>query len=158
MATRDSIEIGHYQQQRGGTPRVMREIVLRGEPASTNEGRSFVASFLDQCGVPEDEAFDVLLAVTEAIGNAVRHGSPDKESRIAIRCQLKQADVVLEVSDDGAGFVYSDEMAELPDPTASCGRGFFLMKELMDDLEIDSSSSGTTVHMRHRLQSHAMTA
>ena len=136
----------------------MREIVLRGEPASTNEGRSFVASFLDQCGVPDDEAFDVLLAVTEAIGNAVRHGSPQRDGRISIRCQLKQSDIHLEVSDDGYGFQYSPEMAELPDPTSSSGRGFFLMNELMDDLEIDSSRNGTTIYMRHRLQSHAMTA
>lgn len=136
----------------------MREIVLRGQPASTNEGRGFVATFLDQCKVPEDEAFDILLAVTEALGNAVRHGSTNDGGRITIRCAFQSPHVELQVSDDGAGFVYTDDMAELPDPTASSGRGFFLMHELIDDVTIDSGAAGTTIKMRHRLQSHAMTA
>ncbi len=61
----------------------MREIVLRGEPASTNEARSFVATFLDRCGIPEDDAFDILIALTEAVGNAIRHATtrPDGEPR-----------------------------------------------------------------------------
>lgn len=136
----------------------MREIVLRGESASTNEGRGFVASFLDHHKVPEDEAFDILLAVTEAIGNAVRHGTPRREGRISVRCELKRPHIHVQVCDDGFGFHYTDDMAELPDPTASRGRGFFLMHALMDDVDIDSSSSGTTISMRHRLRSHAMSA
>lgn len=136
----------------------MREIVLRGEPASTNEARSFVATFLDQCGIPEEDAFDILLALTEAVGNAIRHSATKPDERISIRCQLKYGDLVLQVHDDGCGFVYSDEMAELPDPISSCGRGFFLMHELMDLVHIDSSSDGTTVTMQRKLRSHALTA
>jgi len=136
----------------------MREIVLRGEPASTNEARSFVATFLDRCAVSEDDAFEILLALTEAVGNAIRHATTQPDGRIAIRCQLKHATVVLQVQDDGCGFVYSDDMAELPDPTSSCGRGFFLMHELMDHVEIDSSSSGTTVLLQRKFRSHAMSA
>lgn len=158
MAGWDGLKSWRYRYQRGETPRLMREMVLRGEPASTNEGRSFVASFLSQCKVDDDEAFDILLAVTEAIGNAIRHGCPDRDGRIAIRCEFDQGHLQVEVSDDGDGFIFTKEMAELPDPTASSGRGFFLMHELIDDVIIDSSADGTTIRMRHRLQSHAMTA
>ncbi|MBA2725935.1 MAG: ATP-binding protein [Actinobacteria bacterium] len=136
----------------------MREIVLRGEPASTNEARSFVATFLEGCGVPEDDVFEILVAVTEAVGNAIRHSAAQPDDRITVRCQLKGSNVVLQVQDDGCGFSYSDKMAELPDPISSCGRGFFLMNELMDHVEIDSSSSGTTVLLQRKFLSHALTA
>jgi anti-sigma regulatory factor (Ser/Thr protein kinase) len=41
--------------------------------------------------------------------------------------------------------VVSDEMFEMPDPMSSRGRGFFLMRELTDLVEVHSTPSGTTV-------------
>jgi anti-sigma regulatory factor (Ser/Thr protein kinase) len=41
-------------------------------------------------------------------------------------------------------------MSQPMDPFAAGGRGLFLMREMMDELQIDSSSEGTTVRLTRR--------
>ncbi|MDP9233065.1 MAG: ATP-binding protein, partial [Actinomycetota bacterium] len=43
------------------------------------------------------------------------------------------------------------EVAQMPDPFASGGRGLFLMQKLMDEVTTESSEDGTTVTLRKRV-------
>lgn len=127
----------------------VRELVLPNDPTRTREVRSFVADFLADLRAPMDATADILLAAGEAAGNAVKYGRRlEGRSEIRVRCRLDDLDVVITVADDGPGFVVEEvETHELPDPLSSGGRGLFLMRELMDDIDIDSSPSGTIVTM-----------
>jgi anti-sigma regulatory factor (Ser/Thr protein kinase) len=58
--------------------------------------------------------------------------------------------VTVIVVDDGPGFSSDREMSQPMDPFAAGGRGLFLMREMMDELQIDSSSEGTTVRLTRR--------
>ena len=56
------------------------------------------------------------------------------------------------VADDGPGFDVGEvEARDAPDPFAQGGRGLFLMRELMDEVEVETSPEGTTVRMRRNL-------
>ncbi len=56
------------------------------------------------------------------------------------------------VADDGPGFDASLlDSADLPDRFAAGGRGLYLMRELMDDVDVSSSPSGTTVTLTRAL-------
>lgn len=134
------------------TEGLTRELVLPNEPARAREVRSFVADFLADLRAPVDVSYDVLLAVGEAAGNAVKYGTRrDRRSEIRVRCTLEGTDVRVAIADEGPGY---DPAALEPrgvDPFASGGRGLFLMEQLMDQVEVDSSAGGTTVLISHRV-------
>lgn len=127
-----------------------RELVVPNEPVRIAEIRSFVAGFLADLRWPVVVSQEVLLAVGEAAANASRHGRRSAErSEIRVLCTSTEDGVAIEVADDGPGFdPASVVVSDLPDRFAAGGRGLFLMRQLMDSVEIDSSDAGTTVTLR----------
>lgn len=92
--------------------------------------------------VNEDSYGNILIAVTEAVNNAIHHGNqnnPDKFVQIAFETEDKQ--LIFNIKDEGPGFDYQN----LPDPTDPSnldkmnGRGVFLMKHLADRLEFKNN-------------------
>ncbi len=126
-------------------------------PASLNElahVHEWVKAVLGTVGVPEGERYNILLATSEAVTNAIRHGAnedPQRQVRIAIT--QDQNGVTIAVEDDGAGFLPE----AIPDPThgpqlfQAGGRGIYLLKALASDVEFRVSPEGTTVVCRFSL-------
>ncbi|MBI2720580.1 MAG: ATP-binding protein [Bacteroidetes bacterium] len=92
--------------------------------------------------VNEDSYGNILIAVTEAVNNAIHHGNqnnPDKFVQIGFETENKQ--LIFNIKDEGPGFDYQN----LPDPTDPNnvdkinGRGVFLMKHLADKLEFKNN-------------------
>lgn len=90
--------------------------------------------------VTEDNFGNILIAVTEAVNNAIYHGNkgnPTKSVQIGFENEDKR--ITFSVSDEGQGFDYNS----LPDPTDPNnidkinGRGVFLMKHLADKVEFN---------------------
>lgn len=88
--------------------------------------------------VSDDCYGNILIAVTEAVNNAINHGNqnnPEKIVQIGFETDNKQ--LIFHIKDEGPGFDYQN----LPDPTDPAnldkinGRGVFLMKHLADKLE-----------------------
>lgn len=130
-----------------------RELVLPNEPSRVSEVRAFVSSFLTDLRVPVDTQTEILLAVGEAAANANRHGRrPEGRSEIRVYCALEGPSVTITIADDGPGFDPRTVDSEtLPDKFASGGRGMFLMRELMDEVEIESTDAGTIVTMYRKI-------
>lgn len=98
--------------------------------------------------VHEDSYGNILIALTEAVNNAICHGNqnnPDKFVNIGFQNSEKQ--LIFSVTDEGNGFDYLG----LPDPTDPAniekisGRGVFLMKNLADSIEFEQN--GQTVKL-----------
>lgn len=96
--------------------------------------------------VSEDYYGNILVAVTEAVNNAIHHGNkadPNKIVDVEFKASDKQLSFV--IHDQGPGF----DPTTLPDPTnpenieKPSGRGVFLMKHLADKVEF--SDEGRTV-------------
>lgn len=92
--------------------------------------------------VNEDSYGNILIAVTEAVNNAMYHGNkgnPDKNIKIGFESHEK--DIQFSIADEGTGFDYDN----LPDPTDPLnidkpnGRGVFLMKNLADKVEFNKN-------------------
>jgi len=98
--------------------------------------------------VDEDYYGNILIAVTEAVNNAINHGNrqnPDKKVHLNF---IERGDrLSFSIQDEGEGFDHE----ALPDPTDPenlekiSGRGVFLMKHLADEVEF--SENGTKVEM-----------
>lgn len=135
----------------------MRELVLAADETCAAEARGFATACLAEMGVRETEAFDILLALNEAVVNACRHAYPPRWDRgeIVIRCHSDGQDFHVTVSDRGNGFDFEEEMFEMPDPLSQRGRGFSLMNELMDGVRVTTSDAGTEVSMHRTVPLHA---
>jgi len=88
-------------------------------------------------GVQEEAYGNVLIAVTEAVNNAIQHGNAfSSDLKVAVAVGDKQDEYCFRVKDSGKGFAHD----ALPDPTApenmlkENGRGIFLMRNLADEV------------------------
>ena len=131
-----------------------RELVLPNEAVRVPEVRAFVASFLADVRAPVDVSGEILLATGEAAANANRHGRrAEGRSEIRVQCRFHTGTVAVTIADDGPGFDPTlVETADLPDRFASGGRGLYLMRELMDEVEVESGPGGTAITMCRRLE------
>lgn len=135
-----------------------RELLLPNEPARIKELRAFVAGYLADLRAPIEDSQEIVIAVGEAASNACKYGRRGEgRSEIRVRCALEGRDVVISVSDDGPGFdLEAIPHNGLPDRFASGGRGMFLMHQLMDSVEIDTSAAGTTVTLKRAVDVDAI--
>ena len=99
-----------------------------------------------------DASFEIELALREALANAIVHGNrehPRKLVYVKCRCTT-DGDVLITIADEGRGF----NNDAVPDPTSPAngqrthGRGIYLMKTLMDEVQFERG--GSVVHMRKR--------
>ena len=109
-----------------------------------------INSLKDKLEIPLEKYYNILIAVSEAVNNAIIHGNKlnkDKKVQIVIEANNEQIDII--IHDEGEGF----EPDELNDPRApenllkDSGRGVFLIKEFSDKSEFIHSDKGTDVFM-----------
>ena len=102
--------------------------------------------------VDEDYYGNILIAVTEAVNNAINHGNrQNPEKKVHVNFIERGDRLSFSVQDEGEGFDHE----ALPDPTDPenlekiSGRGVFLMKHLADEVEF--SENGTKVEMTFKV-------
>jgi serine/threonine-protein kinase RsbW len=95
--------------------------------------------------------YDLMVVITEATNNAILHGNAlDTTKHAYLRCEIADADLIIDVWDEGNGF----NPDTLPNPLAEenlmkpSGRGVFLMKQYATELKYVFSERGTTLSMR----------
>lgn|SRR5690554_5210430 len=98
--------------------------------------------------VHDDHYGNILIAVTEAVNNAIQHGNlEDIKKHVIISVKQNSDELCFTVKDNGEGFAFDN----LPDPTApeniekESGRGIFLMKSLADKVDFEDNGSKVTL-------------
>jgi serine/threonine-protein kinase RsbW len=99
---------------------------------------SFIDNAKDKFDLDDDIYGNIMIAVTEAVNNAIKHGNNNNKAKnVHLSLSLEDSLLKFVVKDEGQGFNYDN----LPDPTAPenlekpGGRGIFLMKHLSDEVE-----------------------
>jgi serine/threonine-protein kinase RsbW len=111
------------------------------EIPSLSENIRMIESFIDNAReryhLNDDIYGNIMIAVTEAVNNAIKHGNQGNSSKnVSLSLSLAEGLIKFRVEDQGIGFDYE----HLPDPTAPeniekpGGRGIFLMKHLADEV------------------------
>jgi len=125
---------------------------FRIEIPSLSENIRMIESFIDNAKekfhLNDDIYGNIMIAVTEAVNNAIRHGNKgDSTQNVTLALSLEDGLIKFKAEDEGSGFDYHN----LPDPTAPeniekpGGRGIFLMKHLSD--EVDFKENGKVVEL-----------
>jgi serine/threonine-protein kinase RsbW len=113
---------------------------------SKSESIQIVEKHIDEIckeiSINEDFYGNILIAVTEAVNNAIHHGNKSNPAKsVKIDVEKTEDQLLFKVEDDGDGFDFDN----LPDPTDPAniekphGRGVFLMKNLADEVEFEDS-------------------
>jgi serine/threonine-protein kinase RsbW len=128
------------------TEPIMR-LTLRDEPGATRKLRSALARAAASCGLTRDDTFDLQVAATEAVTNALR-GTGETAAVTVVAGRREDA---LEVEVAHVGGFRPPEPSLTAAFEAEGGRGIPLMLALVDELEFAATCDGTRVRMRKRL-------
>lgn len=124
------------------------QMEISSQPENINLVEKLIEEIRDAYRINEDAYGNMLVAVTEAVTNAILHGNKaNPQKKVNIRYECKDEQISFMISDEGNGFDHYN----LPDPTAPeniekvSGRGIFLMKHLADQTIF--SNDGKTVEL-----------
>ncbi|MCR9171248.1 MAG: ATP-binding protein [bacterium] len=128
---------------------VVEKISIPSDFGSINKVESLIDSICSRLSINEDYYGHVLVAVTEAVNNAIQHGNNgDKNLSVDVSVGDKETDFCFSVQDQGKGF----DFMNLPDPTApeniekEHGRGIFLMRSLAEEVEFKDNGRNVTIY------------
>lgn len=113
-------------------------LVLPSHIEAVADAAAAATDFVKSCGLDEQAAFTIDMAVREAVTNAMVHGNQEDETKsveVIFNCLGNALEI--EIRDQGEGF----DPTGVPDPTKpanilkTSGRGIFLMRSFMDEVE-----------------------
>ena len=103
--------------------------------------------------VDEEVVADVLLALDEAVSNAIRHGSRGGEG-VLVTVESDAEWVEMTVRDGGPTPRLPRLPAEPPPGLQTGGRGLWLILQLVDEVRLQRIEEGTRLTMRRRVTSN----
>ena len=127
-----------------------RETWLPAAPASAREARTIVREAAAEAGLNGNGTWDLMLATTEAVANAVQHGRAWPNDCILLTTERCEGGLRVEISDCGT-FDQEPEPASIDSIT---GRGIPIIAAVVDHLEVLNGEGRTRV----RFERHAEAA
>ena len=117
---------------------------------TVNDAEERAGRVAAEAGFSDDDVMSISMAVREAAVNAVLHGNAyDPTKKVTLAFEQNGKDLTIVVRDQGKGV----NLDAIPDCCApenllkQSGRGIFLMRSLMDEVQINPSPAGTEVKL-----------
>jgi anti-sigma regulatory factor (Ser/Thr protein kinase) len=123
-----------------------REHSICADLARLKEARDFAERAAADFGFDGTTCYDVKLAMSEAVTNAIQHGSDSPNDPIRIVVAVERGALVFEVLDSGSlrpRVPHRDQFAE-------SGRGLDVMRFLMDEVDLREGDNGTLMRFAKR--------
>jgi PAS domain S-box-containing protein len=113
------------------------ELILPAVPASATIARRFVSRYARVAQLGPERSFDLVIAVGEAVANAVEHAYRGAEGDFVLRLDFRDETVLGEVRDRG--------MWRERRPSPERGRGLSILRATTQRFELNCTSQGTAV-------------
>jgi anti-sigma regulatory factor (Ser/Thr protein kinase) len=127
------------------TPADALALRLPADPRALPPMRRRLERFLRGAGASDRDRFEIAIAVGEAAMNAIEHAYGPVDAEFAVEVSVEQGVAVdVTVRDDGR---WRERRGR-----GGRGRGLAIMRDLMDEVELDAGSRGTAVRMRRALE------
>jgi len=117
---------------------------------TVNSAEETASRIAAEAGFADEEIMKISMAVREAAVNAVLHGNAyDPGKKVTLNFERTPRDLVITIRDQGRGL----DVSNIPDPLApenllkTSGRGIFIIRSFMDEVEINPSQSGTEIKL-----------
>ncbi|KAB3533821.1 histidine kinase [Alkaliphilus pronyensis] len=124
------------------------KLSIPNKPEYVSVVRLTVAAIANRMGFNVEDIEDIKIAIAEACTNAITHGKKEDKNNFDIEFIVKDDKLTMVVCDSGRGCI-TDEISvpNLNDPKEG-GLGIFIIKSLMDEVEITSNlGKGTIIRM-----------
>jgi anti-sigma regulatory factor (Ser/Thr protein kinase) len=119
---------------------------MRAELGLLKEARDFAVNAAEAFGLEADALYHVRLAMSEAVTNAIRHGSSSEQDPISILALVEGDALVFEVRDTGRFRPRVTRETDMPER----GRGLDFIRRLMDEVQVHPGLDGTRVRFAKR--------
>jgi anti-sigma regulatory factor (Ser/Thr protein kinase) len=121
-------------------------VVVAATPANVTKSRHEFARWMRAFALAKARTDEILLAVTEAVTNAIEHGSGcDGGKFVSIRASLHDQSMTATVSDSGH---WISPAARPPAVDTHRGRGLILIDAFADNVDIVRAADGTRITMQ----------
>ncbi len=125
------------------------ELVLPNIPEYISLARYSASVMANSANLNIDEIEDIRVALSEACANAIQYGCETCDYYEVVM-ELQEGELLITVTDHGQGYDYKQVKEPVIGEQVG-GFGLYLIRSLMDNLEIDSNiGEGTTVKI-HKL-------
>jgi serine/threonine-protein kinase RsbW len=127
------------------------EMTIKADLSRLAEVRRFTDRACRAYGFSPDISYQIKLAMSEAVANAIEHGSTTPDDPIRLQVVYEGDAIAFYVSDGGTfiepSMVYDHDLMD------ERGRGLGFIELLMDDVAINPSPEGTVIRFAKRLGS-----
>lgn len=131
------------------------ELEIPSSPEYVSIVRHAVEGIARRMNFDDVQIEDLKLAVGEACTNAVRHGcAKDELQHIAVRCMILNDGLSVEIRNEIANCDVPLVPVD-PDPNREGGLGLYLIRKLMDEVDIVWEPETAVVKMLKKLRSNA---
>lgn len=130
---------------------ISKKVELSSDKSSLKQVEPILMDVKKEFDIKDDVFYNVMIAVTEAVNNAIIHGNKMKpEKKVNFELKTKGRTIIIIIKDEGEGFDPDniDDCLKPENLMKDGGRGVFLIKELMDDVDFKTTEEGTTLTMK----------
>jgi serine/threonine-protein kinase RsbW len=148
-------------RRRNGTWRVLRELSVPSEPGNERMAMETVAEAISDLDVRGGNLERLKTAVAEATMNAMEHGNHYRaELPVIIEVSASDTQLSVKITDEGSGppafhAETPDLEAKLEGMQSPRGWGLFLIKNMVDDMEVTGAEHHHTVELLLNLERQA---
>ncbi|MHB9036111.1 MAG: ATP-binding protein [Armatimonadota bacterium] len=126
------------------------DFCIPASPETAAMARCRVEDVVKSMPFTRSESQDILIAVGEAIANAIRHGCLcNPEHRISVKCVAGPRRLSVDITDPGAGFLPDIVPDHKPDSLLEGGMGIYMMRQLVDDVLFKFDGTTTVRLVKH---------
>ena len=148
-------------RRRNGTWRILRELSVPSEPGNERRAMETVAEAIRDLDIRGENLERLKTAVAEATMNAMEHGNHYRaELPVIIEVSASDTQLSVKITDEGSGppafhAETPDLEAKLEGMQSPRGWGLFLIKNMVDDMEVTGAEHHHTVELLLNLERQA---
>jgi len=125
-----------------------------GKPEFVGTVRMAVAHAASSAGFDIEAIEDSKGAVSGACTNIVCHANGSADFNYDVVLEIEEKRLAITVKDTGVGFGLESYVAPIPGESQGSGLGIFIIRALMDEVDINSApGTGTNIYMTKNLRS-----
>ncbi len=122
--------------------------ILKTSPFEIDRLPKFLSEAFEGINVEKNYFNMLLLALTEAVNNAIVHGNKSEISKnVILELTVNDSKIKIDITDEGEGF----DIEKIPDPTlpenllSEHGRGVYIMKHFVDEMYYTKTKGGNSL-------------
>ena len=118
--------------------------------------RAMIEEVSRLAGFSDGERCDIVIAVDEALSNVIKHSyKGDPNGKVSVSCVAEDGRLEIVLRDQGAAIDPRRLDPPPPDEMRAGGRGIYLMRSTMDDVQFERTGNTNLCRLRKYVKARA---